>query len=159
MVKQISYCRHNWIFYLMLTIGLVFIVVGCAGVYRALGVPETTANQLGPEDEAAIAAAVQSGISDVVAQVATGTPITTAAVSAGSTLAWKLATIFLGGAGTILSTLLAKWFGTEKKINTALIRGIEKSDKDTVKKAVQAEAMATGVESKLHTRVVSLTSV
>ena len=158
MVIVTTKCRHNWIFYVMLSLGLVFIIVGCAGVYRTLGVPDEQAANQGALDEAAITAAVTEGMTEFTNQLAAGQPLPAAAASAGSALAWKLATILLGGAGTIISTLLAKWLGTERKITSSIIRGVEKGDKPGIKESIKAEAMSAGVEVALHKRVTALTS-
>jgi len=124
-----------------------------------MGVDPATAVEQGAADEEAIREAVAAGVSDFAAQLGSGVPIQGAAVSAGGTLAWQLATILLGGAGTIVSTLLAKWLGTEKKITTSLIRGVEKGKGGSVKETIKAEATSAGVEAELHTRVASLTPV
>jgi len=158
MVKQKVSCRHNWIFFVMLAIGIGFIIVGCSGVYRALGMPDETPAVAGEADEEAIRAAAAEAVAEFAAQLASGVPLPAAAAATGSKLAWQLATVLLGGAGTIISTLLAKWLGTEKKITSSLIRGIEKSGKDNVKTAVKAEATSAGVEPVLHSRVTKLTS-
>ena len=72
-------------------------------------------------------------------------------------LFWQIATVATAGVGTILSALLARWVGVERKISGAIIAGVESADNGDVKKAVQAKAVAAGVEGKLAKRVKAIT--
>lgn len=128
-------CKHNTAGLIFIAIGSIFILVGCTKLYDSLG--------LNPEQTAAQVAEDQEAIQKIIGQ----TRITTT----------EIITTALAGVGAILSGLLAKWLGTERKITTALITGIEAADPGAVKEEVQKKAIAAGVEPQLHAKVVALT--
>ena len=128
-------CSQKIAVLLLILLGSMFLLTGCPALYRALGLTE--------EQAAAQTAKDQADRQKLLDQVRfTSTEIISTA---------------LAGAGAILSALLARWLGTEKKINKAMITGVENSNDNSAKKAIRSAAIAAGVESKLHTRVKSLT--
>lgn len=128
-------CSQKTAVILFILIGSLFILIGCEQLYKMIGLTEQqTAAQIAQDQEAA---------QQIIQQVRWTTH--------------EIITTALAGAGTILSGLLARWLGTERKITTALITGIEKTNNSNVKESVNRTATAAGVEPQLHTRVVALT--
>lgn len=116
-------------------IGLCFVLIGCAEVYRAAGMSdEQAAEQIDRDREALLEAA-----------------------GPASALAWQLATAGVSAVGAILTALLGKWLGDERKLSAAVIHGVERSAKGNVKQTVQATAETAGVQEKLAKRVQKLT--
>lgn len=135
MPKTEIHCRHNTAGLFLLLIGSALVIIGCESLYHTIGLTdEQTAQQLAADQEAL------QGL-----------------LTTGRTTLYDIIVTIMAGGGTILSGLLAKWLGTERKITTAMIQGIESADPGTVKEEVQKKAIAAGVESKLHSRVVALT--
>lgn len=135
MKKTILHCTQTTATVVFIIIGSLFVFTGCAALYRALGLTEKqTANQVAKD---------QADRQNLIDQVRfTTTEIITTAVA---------------GAGAILSGLLARWLGTERKITAALITGIETAEDATTKETVKAKATASGIEPALHARVLKLT--
>lgn len=63
----------------------------------------------------------------------------------------------MAGAGAILSGLLARWLGTERKMTNTLITAIETNDSNTLKEIIKAKATKNGIQPKLEARVQALT--
>lgn len=128
-------CSYHTAGLTFIILGSFFLLTGCAGLYKILGLtPEQTATQVAQDQDAT---------QQIIQQVRWTTH--------------EIITTTLAGAGTILSGLLARWLGTERKITAALITGIEAAPGTGVKESVSAKATAAGVEPKLHARVVALT--
>ncbi|MBA7685494.1 hypothetical protein ES703_93919 [subsurface metagenome] len=128
-------CSHKTAAILFILIGSLFTLAGCLQLYKLLGLtPEQTADQVAQDQKAA---------QEIIQQVRwTSHEIISTAIAA---------------AGTILSGLLARWLGTEKKITKVLIAGIEKTNNSDIKASVQNEAFAAGIQPQLHARVKALT--
>jgi hypothetical protein len=94
----------------------------------------------------------------VAAQVQADKEAAVQAVSAGRELLWQVVTIVVGGVGTILTGLLAKWLGAERTMNKAIILGVEGATAENVKASIQQVAKTLSVEDKLYKRVQSLTA-
>lgn len=120
---------------LLVCILALFLLVGCAGFYEKLGFDKQEAAEQSLQDKIALAQAIQEG----------------------RVLFWQVVSVCIGGAGSILTVLLGKLLNTERKISGTLIRGVESANKTTVKASIKAEALAAGIEPKLHSRVVKLT--
>ena len=116
-------------------IGSLFSLAGCAQLYKLLGLSDRQAADQVAADQTARQEIIQ------------GIRLTTT----------ELITTAIAGIGAIASGFLAKWLSTEKKISKAMITGIEKANELTVKTSVHKQAVAAGIESKLHTRVKALT--
>lgn len=116
-------------------IGSLFCLAGCAQLYKLIGLSEDQAADQVAADQAARQ------------KIAEGIRLTTT----------EIITTAVAGLGAIATGFLAKWLGTEKKITTALITGIEKADAKTAKQAVNNKANDLGVQDKLHARVKALT--
>lgn len=115
--------------------GTLFILTGCAQFYRAIGLSaEQTADQVAKDQTA------RQEITDKIRLTTT-----------------ELLLTITSGLGAIASGFLAKWLGTERKITTALITGIESTDAKATKESVNRKATAAGIEPKLAARVRALT--
>lgn len=128
-------CKHNTAGLILIASGVLFLLIGCTGLYKTIGLTEEQAAAQTAKDQAA------------TQQITNQIRLTTT----------ELITTSIAGAGAILSGLLAKWLGTERKITTALITGIESAKNDTVKETIHAKATAAGIEPLLHARVKALT--
>lgn len=115
-------------------IGL-FLLIGCAAIYRTLGLTDQQVQDQTTQDQAAIQLAIEQA----------------------RTHLWQIISAATAGAGTILSGLLARWLGTERKITTVMIKGIESAGNNDVKTAVHSKATSAGLEPKLNARVRALT--
>ena len=135
MQTTILNCSQKSAFFIFSLIGILFILAGCAQVYKALGLTEEQTQEQVSED--------QKTIIRTVNQVRTTTA--------------EILTTALAGLGTIASGFLAKWLGTERKITKALIAGIEKSAPGSVKESVHQQATNAGIEPQLSKRVAALT--
>ncbi|MBA7653066.1 hypothetical protein ES703_60907 [subsurface metagenome] len=120
---------------LFILIGSLFCLAGCAQLYKLIGLSdEQTADQV---------AADQADRQKIIQ----GIRLTTT----------ELITTAIAAAGAIASGFLAKWLTTEKKITTAMITGVEKSNDKNVKESIKDESLLAGVQPQLHARVKSLT--
>lgn len=116
-------------------IGSLFTLAGCAQLYKFLGLTkQQTQNQIEKD---------QTDRQKIIE----GIRLTTT----------ELITTAIAGAGAILSGILAKWLGTERKITNTLITAVEKSATDTVKETIHNFAGTAGIEPQLHKRVKALT--
>ncbi len=128
-------CSHRTAYVTFILIGSLFILAGCAQVYKALGLTEEQIDEQVSED--------QQTIIKTITQVRTTTA--------------EIITTALAGLGTIASGFLAQWLGTERKITAALITGIEKAAPGSVKETVHQKATDAGIEKQLSKRVAALT--
>jgi len=135
MSKTFLNCSQKLAFFTFLLIGVLFIAVGCAGFYKALGFTDQQITEQIAQDREAIKIILEQG----------------------RWTAHEIITTTLAGLGTILSGFLAKWLGTERKITSALITGVEAGDVGNVKETIKNKATAAGVEPILHRRVIALT--
>ena len=128
-------CTQTTATIVFILVGSLFIFIGCAHLYKTIGLTDEQAAEQVSQD--------QDATTQIIQQVRwTAHDIITTAIAA---------------AGTILSGFLARWLDTERKMTTAMITGVEASTDSTVKELIQAKATAAGVETQLHARVVSLT--
>lgn len=128
-------CRHNTAGLILILIGTLFVFTSCTAFYRAIGLTDEQAKAQTEKDQES-----RQNLTDQFRLTTT-----------------ELISSAMAGAGAILSGLLARWLGTERKMTTALITGIEKADTPNVKKYVKAKAITAGIESKLNARVQALT--
>lgn len=119
----------------LIGLGFLFTLVGCAQVYKFLGLTEKQTKEQVSKD--------QKTIIRTITEVRT----TTADIISAT----------VAGIGALASGLLARLLGTERKITKAMIVGIEKTPELDVKKNVRTEAISAGIEKALHKRVASLT--
>ena len=133
--QTILRCSQTTATILFITIGALFLLSGCYGLYKTIGLTDDQA--------AAQASADQQTITQILDQSRTSTT--------------QIITSAIAGLGAIASGILAKWLGTERKITQVLITGIEKADDSTLKDTVRTEAISSGVEKALHKRVNALT--
>ena len=133
--QTILRCSHSAAFLIFFTIGGLFTYVGCSQIYKIIGLTD--------DQVATQVAADQTDRQKIIE----GIRITTTDII--------LTTI--AGLGAIASGFLAKWLGTEKKINKAIIAGVESAGNPSAKEAIHKAAVAAGIQSKLHARVKSLT--
>ena len=132
-------------------------MIGCAAWLRKTGIPPDEANRLAAIAEQNIADAAAEAVQTIQEGIAQGKPLPAIATETATAFGWKLATIAASTIGAVLSALLAKWLGTERKITKALITGIEDNNADQTKLFVKGRADAAGIEPQLHTRVKALT--
>ncbi len=133
--KTFLHCSHSTAGTFFIGLGVLFAISGCAQLYRAVGLTDEQAQEQVAQD--------QDSRQQIIEQVRWTTH--------------EILTTSLAAAGSILSGLLARWLGTERKITAAMITGIEATESPEVKKAINAKATAAGVEPALHRRVVALT--
>jgi len=120
---------------IFILIGVLFILTGCAQLYKIIGLTDQqTADQIAKDQTA------RQKITEEIRLTTT-----------------ELITTAIAGLGAIASGFLAKWLGTERKITTALITGIEATNDTSTKKTIQNKATAAGIEPQLHKRVLALT--
>lgn len=113
----------------------LFLVVGCGGFYKMLGLPSPEVDELVKDDALRTLQAVQEG----------------------RTIFWQAATAAIGSLGAVVSVLLGKYIQVERKISKAMIMGIEKSEGNGVKGQVAKQAVRYGVDKPLTKRVTKLT--
>lgn len=151
------HCSRRTALLIIGTTFLLFVLIGCAAMLRKTQIPQDEADRLAAIAKQNLAAAATEAVADIQEGLAQGQDLKSIAVKTGSAFTWKLATIGASTIGAVLSGLLAKWLGTERKITTALITGIEKSGLNGTKQNVQAKAKAAGVQNQLDHRVQALT--
>jgi len=128
-------CSQKTAVFAFILIGSLFCLAGCAQLYKFIGLSdEQTADQV---------AADQADRQKIIE----GIRMTTT----------EIITTAIAGLGAIATGILAKWLGTERKITTAMITGIEDAHASDVKASVKRNATAASVESKLNARVKALT--
>ena len=133
--QTILQCSQKTAFITFVILGTLFTLTGCAQLYKTLGLTdEQTQDQVSQDHLVA---------TKIITQVRTATA--------------DIVTTALAGLGAIASGILAKWLGTERKMTTALITGIEAAHDISVKAAVKDKAMIAGIQTKLAKRVARLT--
>lgn len=150
-------CSHRSALTILAAIAALFLLIGCASLFRSAGLSPEQAALQSAELHHQITAAATAAVADIQTGLAQGHDLKTIAVNTTSAFAWKIATIAASTIGTLLSALLAKWLGTEKKINKALIVGVEDGDDTSAKKHIHSAALTLGVEPQLNKRVRALT--
>ena len=150
-------CSRRTATIVILSILALFLLIGCASLFRSAGLSDDQAAQQTAELKLALADATASAIATAQAGLTQGHELKTIAVKTASVFLWKIIAAGASSAGIILTGLLAKWLGTEKKITKALITGVEKSKNITAKTQIYKKASAAGIETQLHKRVQSLT--
>ena len=135
----------------------LFILIGCASLFRSAGLTDEQATIQTAELKKAIAFASSEALQTIQTGLSEGHDLKTIAVKASSAFIWKIIAAAGATVGVVLNGLLAKWLSTEKKINKVLITGIEHDGNNSLKESIQNKALATGVESKLAARVKALT--
>lgn len=128
-------CSQRTAVITFIIIATLFILTGCAQLYKILGLTEQqTQNQLAEDQETIIR---------TITQV--------------RTTAADIITTAIAGLGTITSGLLARLLGTERKFTKVLITSIEKAPNMNLKETITKEASLAGIQPKLHKRVKALT--
>ncbi len=128
-------CSQSTATFLFILLGSLFVFAGCAQLYRSIGMNEDQVSE----------------------QVAADQEVRGAIVNTIRTTSTDMISTALAGLGAIVSGFLAKWLGTERKMTKALIAGVELNDSKSTKESIHSIATASGIEKKLHKRVVSLT--
>ncbi len=146
-------CSHRTAFFFLLSITLLFVLVGCAALLRSAGLDQDQAAQQSAALERALNHGLAAAVDEIKTGLAEGHSPSTIALNATSQMIWKLIAAGSSTAGVVLSSLLAKWLGTEKKIAKAMIDGIEESEGIDVKSTVHKKAVEAGVEPALAARV------
>lgn len=142
---------------ILFTIILLFTIIGCSSLFRSAGLSDEETTQQIAELKTALIEATTSAIADIKTGIKEGHDLKTLAIETTTTFAWKIATAAASTIGVILSTLLAKWLGTERKITKALIAGVEITEGNLIKTEIKKNAIAAGVEKQLHKRIIALT--
>ena len=150
-------CSRRSAVLILATIFLLFLAIGCAAMLRKTGLDQPEADQIAADAQSAMAAAAADAVDNIKTGIAQGKPLPAIATETASVFGWKLAAIAASTIGAVLSALLAKWLGTERKMTAALITGIEKTNNITTKEYIQKKAIAAGVQDQLDRRVQALT--
>lgn len=119
----------------LIVVSLSLTVTGCVQLYKALGMTEEQAQEEHGKDVEELRKAL----------------------SEGRVLFWQIVSGVVAAAGALVTGLLAKWLGQEKKIVQAVVAGVEKAGNGKVKEAIHDSALAMGVEGALSKRVQTLT--
>ncbi len=135
----------------------LFIIIGCTSLFRSAGLTDDQAQQQTLQLKTALIDATTEAIATVQTGLAEGHDLKTIALNTTSTFLWKIIAAAGATVGVVLNGLLAKWLTTEKKMNKALITGVESNPAGNVKESIEARATALGVENALHKRVKALT--
>jgi len=133
----------------------LFILIGCASLFRSAGLTDEQAALQTAELKSALADATAAAIAHVQTGLAEGHDLQTIAVKASSAFIWKIVAAAGATIGVVLNGLLAKWLTTEKKINKAMIAGVEKSNDQSAKQQIQKQALTAG-DGLNVARIVSL---
>lgn len=150
-------CSRTTATIIILATIFLFVLIGCASLFRSAGLTDEQAAAQTTELKSALEGAATAAIADIQTGLAEGHDLKTIAARASAAFIWKIVAAAAATAGVVLNGLLAKWLGTEKKINKAMITGVENSVDNHVKTSIKAAAIAAGVEPQLHARVKSLT--
>lgn len=135
----------------------LFLLIGCHTLFKSAGLTDEQAAEQTAELQKTISFATSEALETIQRGLSEGHDLKTIAVKTSSAFLWKIITAAGATVGVVLNGLLAKWLTTEKKINKAMITGIESANDSTVKESVHAKAITAGIESKLHARVKALT--
>ena len=150
-------CSRRSVLIILAAIASLFLLIGCASLFRSAGLTDQQAADQTAQLQKAIGLATSEAIETIQYGLSEGHDLKSTALTAGSALVWKLATIAASTIGTILTGYLAKLLNTERKLTNVLITGIEKSPNDTAKTTVHDKAVKAGIEPKLAARVQALT--
>lgn len=150
-------CSRNAALTIITITIFLFILIGCHALFRSAGLTDQQAAQQTAELKSALEGAAAAAVADIQTGLAEGHDLKTIAVKASSAFLWKMIAAAGATLGVVLNGLLAKWLSTEKKINKAIITGVEFAKPNGVKETIQHHATLAGVENKLHARVKSLT--
>lgn len=150
-------CSHRTATFMILTILALFLLIGCASLFRSAGSTDEEAQHQTALLEQALANATEEAINDITSGLAQGHDLKAIAARASTAFLWKLGTIGASTIGVLLTGLLGRLLGKEKKITKAIIKGVESSGTVDAKKAIYTKAIDMGVEDALHKRVKALT--
>lgn len=150
-------CSRTTATIIIFTTIFLFVLVGCANLFRSAGLTDQQAAEQTAQLKAALKNATTAAIADVQTGLAEGHDLKTIALKTTSSFLWKIIAATGATVGVVLNGLLAKWLSTEKKITQAIITGVESNPAGDVKESIQAKATALGVEHQLHKRVLALT--
>ena len=155
--QTILHCSRRNALLILAAIFLLFLTIGCAAMLRKTGLDQVEADQITATAMSALERAAAKAVENIKTGLDQGHDLKTIAVKTSTAFAWQIATIAASTIGAVLSGLLAKWLGTERKITAALISGIEKNPTGNVKESVQARATKRGILKQLDRRVQALT--
>ncbi len=150
-------CSRNTAMLIITATIFLFIVIGCQSLFRSTGLTDEQALEQTAQLKAALITATSEAVATVQTGLEEGHDLKTIAVKATSSFLWKMIAAAGATVGVVLNGLLAKWLSTEKKINKALITGVEKSNNTDTKETIASIAGAAGIEPQLHARVKALT--
>lgn len=150
-------CSRRKAYFVIVLIALLFILIGCGALLRKTGVPPEEAAKISAEFKEELSDSVTEAVAEIATAVAEGQDLKTAAIRTTTSMIWKIATAGASVLGVALSSLLGKWLKTERKITTAMIKGVELNSSNTTKEVIKQTALKAGIEKQLHRRVVSLT--
>ena len=150
-------CSHRTATLLIITSILLFLLLGCASLFRSVGLSPEQAAAQESEFREALAKATTQAVVDIQTGLAEGHDLKTIAARASTAFLWKIIAAAGAGVGVVLNGLLARWLTTEKKINRAIITGIETAGEKGTKEIIHTHALAAGIENALHKRVKALT--
>jgi len=135
----------------------VFIIIGCANAYKALGLTDEQAQAAVEKDKAAAQHAGQE-VRDALARVLAGEQVPMEdAISTARVTLWQAVSAAIAVVGAAGGAILSKALGTERKMSAAIIAGVEKANPEKVKESIAAEAANRGVKVQVHKRVKKLT--
>lgn len=135
----------------------VYMVVGCAAAYKAMGLTPAQAQEAVEKDTAAARKAGQE-VRDALARVLAGEQVPMEdAISAARVTLWQAVAAAIGVVGAAGGAILSKVLGTERKMNAAIIAGVEKCNSGDVKRSITAQSLQRGVAVPLAKRVRKLT--
>lgn len=150
-------CSRRTATIIILIIFLLFLSIGCAALMRKTGIDQAEADRLTATAIATLEDAAAEAVDNIKTGLDEGHDLKTIAVKTASIFAWKIATLAASTIGAVLSGVLAKYLGTERKITKAIITGIETAKGQNTKAAIQTKAGLAGIEPQLHARVKALT--
>lgn len=148
---------RTFLIWSLIGVGLSLSIYGCVQGYRLLGyTPEEAqyAVQLDKQSAKEIAQQVAAEIGAIVGQHYT---LPEENRPASDVLIWKIVSVVVGGIGAFLSGLFSRLMARHKKINQAMIRAVEISGDQKVKRKIKAVAEGMGVESYLNKMVKKMT--
>lgn len=132
---------------------VVYLIVGCTAAYKAVGLTTEQAQEAVDKDKAAAQHAGQE-VRDALARVLAGEQVPMEdAISTARVTLWQAVSAAIGVVGAAGAAILSKALGTERKMNAAMIAGVEKSGEIPVKESIAAEAANRGVVVQVHKRV------
>lgn len=120
---------------LVVLILALFLVVGCTGILEGLGMNEQEIQEI---KETTLAEVEKTK-------------------RAGRTALYEILSTVVAGVGVVTSTFLAKLLAAERRMNKAVIEGVEATNEGSPKAEIHKAAVKAGVEDKLHKRVTALT--